>query len=558
MTMATTDGTAQGLNPNHVRALSVTFAHLAHELSGLQAAVNEPPSPLAAYANDLTPEQQAIVIDHLSQLRDRLVAAVRGLRLRPPEPVPLSRALSTSLIAAQIALEELSAERLRGYGLLDAETAERVATVVGDLDRTIRRLSSLLARPATNDLSARIKNIGGDARWQMLSLLERIVTRHGFVELRPSIVALLELIETSTFEVAVFGRVSCGKSTLLNAIVGAEILPVGATPVTAVATRLRFGPERELSVRYPDGRTERLLWHQLRDYVTEEGNPSNRRGVASVIIDVPGQTLSSRVVLVDTPGVGSLTTHGARETFAYLPRCDLGVLVIDATTAVSRDDTDLVHRLSESGIEVVVVLSKCDLLAEADRERVRSYFSTQLEQAVGRPLTLDLLSARAADGDVKRWVRTRILARCAQAEEAVATSAARKLAALHATVVDLLRASSGRAAGRQEDRSADVERIALAAEQQVREVDAHATAAIDRLDDAHERAFAVVARRARSNPARSIGALLVDAMQEQALEVTQLLDLDLTSASDGAGSRRTPLAGSRAPARVEARRRHRR
>lgn len=529
MTMAAADSAPQGLNPNHVRALSVTFAHLAQDLSVLQAAIMEPASPLGAYTNDLTPEQQAIVIDHLSQLRDRLIAAVRGLRLLPPAPVPLSRALSTSLIGAQIALEELSTDRLRGYGLLDAETAERVAAVVGDLERTARRLASLLARPSANDLAGRIRALGDDSRGQVLSLLERIVTRHGFVELRPPIVALLELFETKSFEVAVFGRVSCGKSTLLNAIVGAEILPVGATPITAVTTRIHFGPEREASARYRDGRTERLLGHQVRDYVTEEGNPNNRRGVASVTISVPSQILASRVVLVDTPGVGSLASHGARETFAYLPRCDLAVLVIDATSAVTREDTDLVHRLAESGIDVVVVLSKCDLVREADRERVQTYFASELGRAIGRPLTLDLLSALGDSGEVKRWYRTRILSRCGQAEDAIAASASRKLAALHATVVELLRASSEHAVGWRQDRIADVERIALAAEQQVREVESHSAETIDRLDDAHERALAMVARRARSSSTTSIDILLADAMREQAMEATRLVELDLTS-----------------------------
>jgi predicted GTPase len=54
-------------------------------------------------------------------------------------------------------------------------------------------------------------------------------------------------------EVAVVGEFKRGKSSLINALVGREVLPVGALPLTAVPTVLERG-EEGLVVEFADGR----------------------------------------------------------------------------------------------------------------------------------------------------------------------------------------------------------------------------------------------------------------------------------------------------------------
>ena len=65
---------------------------------------------------------------------------------------------------------------------------------------------------------------------------------------------------------------------------------------------------------------------------------------------VPSPRLREGVVLVDTPGVGSLAASGSAETFAYLPRCDLSVVLIDADSNLNDDDLSLLRALYEAGI----------------------------------------------------------------------------------------------------------------------------------------------------------------------------------------------------------------
>jgi len=66
-------------------------------------------------------------------------------------------------------------------------------------------------------------------------------------------------------------------------------------------------------------------------------------------VELPAAGLREGVVYVDTPGLGSLATAGAAETKAYLPRCDLGIVLIDAGSTLTQDDLATIQTLYEAG-----------------------------------------------------------------------------------------------------------------------------------------------------------------------------------------------------------------
>ena len=86
---------------------------------------------------------------------------------------------------------------------------------------------------------------------------------------------IIDRLETKSFEIALFGRVSSGKSSLLNHIVQSEILPVGVNPITAVPTRLVYGATPRLTVWYADRKAERTSFEKLPEFVSEHHNPAN-------------------------------------------------------------------------------------------------------------------------------------------------------------------------------------------------------------------------------------------------------------------------------------------
>jgi hypothetical protein len=150
--------------------------------------------------------------------------------------------------------------------------------------------------------------------------------------------------------------------------------------VTAVPLRVGRGPH-SAEVRFRGGATQRVPLAELPAYATEEGNPQNARGVRSIEVTVPGAPEGLR--LLDTPGVGSLASSGAAQAFAWLPRCDVGLVLVAAGTPLGRDETALLSGLQHAGIDCRVVLSKSDLLGEADVERARGYVLGELPPVLG-------------------------------------------------------------------------------------------------------------------------------------------------------------------------------
>src|ERR671931_2633899 len=81
-------------------------------------------------------------------------------------------------------------------------------------------------------------------------------------------------LQALDLEVAVVGEFKRGKSSLINALLGREVLPVGVLPLTAVPTVLERG-EEALLVEYADGRREAHGLDQIAQFVTEGAKPGN-------------------------------------------------------------------------------------------------------------------------------------------------------------------------------------------------------------------------------------------------------------------------------------------
>ena len=89
-----------------------------------------------------------------------------------------------------------------------------------------------------------------------------------------------------------------------------------------------------------------------------------------IFVKLPSDRLAEGVTFVDTPGLGSLAVAGAEETIAYLPRCDLGIVLIDASAGLTQDDLVVVQALYQAGANAMILISKADLFSAADREQM--------------------------------------------------------------------------------------------------------------------------------------------------------------------------------------------
>jgi predicted GTPase len=158
-------------------------------------------------------------------------------------------------------------------------------------------------------------------------------------------------------------------------------------------------------------------------------------------VELPAQRLREGVVYVDTPGLGSLATSGAAETKAYLPRCDLGVVLIDAGSTLTQDDLATIQTLYDSGIPACVLLSKADLLAPADRDRTLQYVAGHIRSDLGFELPVHAVSIKAEySGLLEKWLASEILPLYGRHAELARQSLNRKIGALRLGVEAALKA----------------------------------------------------------------------------------------------------------------------
>jgi GTP-binding protein EngB required for normal cell division len=180
---------------------------------------------------------------------------------------------------------------------------------------------------------------------------------------RAALDALRGRLAGQRLRVLVAGEAKRGKSTLVNALLGRALLPVGVTPLTALATTVRYGRDEGVSAVFRNGQVESFPLTALGDLVTERGNPANRRNLASVTVVADAPVLARGVELVDTPGTGSVYAHNTAEAETALDTMDAAVFVLTADPPVSASECELMARVAELSVTMFVVLNKADYLA---------------------------------------------------------------------------------------------------------------------------------------------------------------------------------------------------
>jgi len=203
------------------------------------------------------------------------------------------------------------------------------------------------------------------------------------------------------FYVACVGQFKRGKSTLLNALVGHEIVPTGFVPVTAVPTVIRFGEQPHARIRLRDGSWRDVAMTDLKEYVTEELNPENKKGVEGAEVFVPSALLSSGMCFVDTPGLGSVFTGNTATTQAFIPHIDAVLVVVGADPPIAGEELALVEAVGRQVQDLILVINKADRTSDAERAAAEKFTREILEKRLGRPMG-EVFEVSAAERMEKR------------------------------------------------------------------------------------------------------------------------------------------------------------
>jgi hypothetical protein len=195
--------------------------------------------------------------------------------------------------------------------------------------------------------------------------------------------------------VALVGRVSSGKSTLANALLGGNMVATGAEELTFNVNWLRSAPEPELTICYKDGRTEghRPPTYAALAELTARRRQDDRGYLATidyVVYAYPNPYLGE-FDLIDTPGLDSVFETDSANTMRFLGLDGAGVradsirhaakadaLVLVIARGVGTRDEDLLRDFQRADLQSGVVspvttvgaFTKIEQYWRADRQDV--------------------------------------------------------------------------------------------------------------------------------------------------------------------------------------------
>ncbi len=207
---------------------------------------------------------------------------------------------------------------------------------------------------------------------------------------------LREKIEKNTFNLVVVGQFKRGKTSLINALLGADILPVAVVPLTSIVTIMTYGDALRIKVYFNDGRVAEIKPESLMEYVTEKGNPKNIKDVSEVIITYPSPYLRDGVRLIDTPGVGSVYQHNTDVAYQYLPKSDAAMFLLSVDQPMSKAELDFLRDVKEFSNKIFFLLNKADYLNEKDLQESIDFSKSVLKEAMGTDVRIFPVSARLA------------------------------------------------------------------------------------------------------------------------------------------------------------------
>jgi ribosome biogenesis GTPase A len=181
-----------------------------------------------------------------------------------------------------------------------------------------------------------------------LEPLERHVRQHAFSS-------------ADCLRIMLVGEFKAGKSTLINALLGKEYAAVDILEMTSWIARYLRSDRPFCRMCYLDGSESELSPDEfLHRTSTRSFSPAELSRIDRVDIGVTGAAVP--FMLIDTPGLGSVTRENERRLVLALDNSDVLLWAVDVTSIGGAREAALARKLVESNVPRYAVITKCDEL----------------------------------------------------------------------------------------------------------------------------------------------------------------------------------------------------
>lgn len=186
--------------------------------------------------------------------------------------------------------------------------------------------------------------------------------------------------------VVCLGETSSGKSTIINSLIGEDVLPVSASATTGVVAEIRFERDCIEKEFYAINKNATMETVSQDTFVALARKPDEE--LERLRLCVHSDNDLSGVRVFDTPGYDSLVEQHEEILMDFLPNCDSIIFVVSYKVGIQDADYNFLETLSfmmkeREGMPFCLVINRCPNGTEENDNRIqeiKQYVLGLLEQ----------------------------------------------------------------------------------------------------------------------------------------------------------------------------------
>lgn len=186
---------------------------------------------------------------------------------------------------------------------------------------------------------------------------------------------LVARIQNNEFRITIVGEFSSGKSTLIDALIGQDILPHSTSETTATLTYIHsveigHPNENKAEIHFSDGTIEFVDFSKLREYVTAFSKTVDvYSNIEYVDVFVHLERFDNNVIIVDTPGLNG-TNHYEDRTLQEISKADASIFVFSPSGIKATEQSFMKEELLKHQSSFFYVMNRIDDLRASEGETV--------------------------------------------------------------------------------------------------------------------------------------------------------------------------------------------
>ena len=186
---------------------------------------------------------------------------------------------------------------------------------------------------------------------------------------------LVARIQNNEFRITIVGEFSSGKSTLIDALIGQDILPHSTSETTATLTYIHsveigHPNENKAEIHFSDGTIELVDFSKLREYVTAFSKTVDvYSNIEYVDVFVHLDRFDNNVIIVDTPGLNG-TNHYEDRTLQEISKADASIFVFSPSGIKATEQSFMKEELLKHQSSFFYVMNRIDDLRASEGETV--------------------------------------------------------------------------------------------------------------------------------------------------------------------------------------------